>query len=570
LTLPNTAGICWRVAGDPQAAEIETSRKPFASLRPLVWVLFITLGCLLPFLDKPFHIDDTLFLRAAGQIQKHPADFYGFTMNWLGTPLPMVKDFDNPPLTSYYIALAAAAVGWSERALHFAFLLPALAAAAGIFVLAGRLCRRPWLAAVSAVLTPVFLISATTLMCDVMCLAFWVWAVVTFVKGLEQNNWKWLLAAGLLAGLATLTKFTGLALVPVLAFYALARQRKFGRWLVVLLIPVLVAAGFEWITRRLYGQGMLLAAGAFASEDRSGAQGGLLEKTLIGLGFLGGCFLPVLFYLPMIWSRRLAILGLAMLATSMTALFWQPHFKPLLMHDGHLNAVIFLEEAVFLAGGILVLLMAGTDFRHHRDPDSMLLVLWVLGLMTFTVVLNWTINGRSLLPALPAVGILLARRLDARWPESSPARRLWLLGPVLLAAALSLRLAEADARLAATNRLAAEQLWVQYHKPGNTVWFEGHWGFQFYLEKQGGKAIDLNDPKKARGDILIIPANASNLYAPPMDLVQLVAKVDYLPDAYCSTMNQLAGAGFYASVHGPLPFVMGRLEPDLFYIFEYK
>jgi 4-amino-4-deoxy-L-arabinose transferase-like glycosyltransferase len=566
LTVTKPAGICWPVAGDAQAVEMETSRKPPTSLRPLVWVLLITLGCLLPFLDKPFHIDDTLFLRAAGQIHKHPADFYGFTMNWLGTPLPMVRDFDNPPLTCYYLALAAAVVGWNEPALHLALLL----AAAGIFVLAQRFCRRPWLAAVSAVLTPVFLISATTLMCDVMCLAFWIWAVVSFLKGLEQNNWKWLLAAGLLAGLATLTKFTGLALVPLLAFYAFARQRKFGRWLAALLIPVMFAAGYEWITRRLYGQGMLLAAGAFASEDRSGAQGGLLEKALIGLGFLGGSFLPVLFYLPMIWSRRLAIPWLALLAPCTTALFWQSHFKPLLMHEGHLNATTFLAAAVFLAGGILVLLLAGADFWHRRDPDSMLLVLWVLGLVTFTVVLNWTINGRSLLPALPAVGILLARRLDARWPGPSPTQRLWLLGPALLAAALSLRLAQADTRLAETNRLAAEQLWVQYHKPGNTVWFEGHWGFQYYLEKKGGKSIDLNDPKKAAGDILIIPANASNLYVPPLDLVRLVAKVDYLPDTCCATMNKLAGAGFYASVHGPLPFVIGRLEPDRFYIFEYK
>ena len=549
---------------------METSVKPPTSLRPLTWVLLIALVCLLPFINKPFHIDDPLFLRAAAQIQRHPADFYGFTMNWLGTPLPMVKDFDNPPLTGYYLALAAAVIGWSETALHLAFLLPALASAWGIFALARRFSRHPLLAAVIAVLTPVFLISATTLMCDVMCLAFWVWAVVTFERGLEHNDWKWLLAAGGLAGLATLTKFTGLALVPLLAFYALARQRKPGRWLVALLIPVLFAVVYEWITRRLYGQGMLLAAGAFASEDRSGAQGGLLEKALIGLGFLGGCFLPVLFYLPWIWSRRLAALGLVLLAPCVAALFWQPHFRPLLVQDGHLNTALFLETAVFLAGGILVLLLAGADFRHRRDADSLLLVLWVLGLVTFTVVLNWTINGRSLLPALPAVGILLARRLDTRDSKSPPVRRVWLLGPALLAAALSLVLTRADARLAETNRRAAEQLWIQYHQPGNTVWFEGHWGFQYYLEKAGGKAIDLNDPKKASGDILIIPANASNLYEPPMDLVQLVATVNYLPDACCATMNNLAGAGFYASVHGPLPFVIGRIEPDRFYIFRYK
>jgi 4-amino-4-deoxy-L-arabinose transferase-like glycosyltransferase len=549
---------------------MEITRKPSPPLQPLVWVLIITLGCLLPFLSKPIHIDDPLFLRAAQQIQSHPADFYGFTMNWLGTPLPMVKDFDNPPITSYYIALAAALVGWSEPALHLAFVLPALASAWGIFVLARRFCRQPGLAAVAAVLTPVFLISATTLMCDVMCLAFWIWAVVAFVEGLKHNNWKWLLLAGLLTGLATLTKFTALALVPLLAFYAYARQRKFGRWLVALSIPVLFAVGYEWITRRLYGQGMLLAAGAFASEDRSGAQGGLLEKALIGLGFLGGSFFPVLIYLPLLWSRRLATLWLGLLAPIIAALFWQPHFKPFLVPNGHLQAGMFLEMAAFLAGGILVLMLAGFEFWHHRNVDSLLLVLWLLGLVTFTVVLNWTINGRSLLPALPAVAILLVRRLDARWPESNPLPGVWLLAPLLLAAALSLKLAQADSRLAQTNRLAAEQLWRHYHQAGNTVWFEGHWGFQYYLEKQGGKAIDLNDPKKPSGDILIVPANASNLYEPPMDLVHLIAQADYLPDAHFATMNKLAGAGFYASVHGPLPFVVGRLEPDRFYIFEYK
>lgn len=546
------------------------SKSPPASKRRLAWLWLITLACLLPFLGKPFHIDDPLFLRAAAQIQRHPADFYGFTMNWLGTPLPMVKDFDNPPLTCYYIALAAAVFGWSEPALHAAFLLPALAAAWGIFALARRFSRRPFLAAVAALLTPVFLISATTLMCDVMLLAFWIWAVVAFEKGLEHDDWKWLLAAGWLAGLATLTKFTGLALVPLLAFYGFARRRKLGRWLLALSIPVVFAAGYEWITRQWYGQGMLLAAGAFASEDRSGAQGGLLEKMLIGLGFLGGCFLPVLFYLPMIWSRRLVALWLALLAPGVVALFWQPHFEPLLVQAGHLNVGMFFETVIFLAGGILVLLLAGADFRRHRDADSLLLALWVLGLAVFAVVLNWTINGRSLLPALPAVGILLARRLDLRWPESPPLRRWWLLCPAWLAATLSLMLAVADARLANTNRLAAEQLWAKYHKPGNTVWFEGHWGFQYYMEKQGARAIDLNDPQKAGGDILIIPANASNLYEPPMDLVRLVATADYLPDAHCATMNRPAGAGFYASVHGPLPFVIGRIEPDRFYIFQYK
>src|SRR6266566_5353229 len=82
-------------------------KERFTAIPPQAWLVLLTFACLAPFLNKAFHIDDTLFLRAAQQIQKHPADFYGFNMNWYGTTMPMVQNFDNPPLASYYIALLA-------------------------------------------------------------------------------------------------------------------------------------------------------------------------------------------------------------------------------------------------------------------------------------------------------------------------------------------------------------------------------------------------------------------------------------------------------------------------------
>jgi hypothetical protein len=40
--------------------------------------------------------------------------------------------------------------------------------------------------------------------------------------------------------------------------------------------------------------------------------------------------------------------------------------------------------------------------------------------------------------------------------------------------------------------------------------------------------------------------------------------------ACCTTANNPAGTGFHAPVNRPLPFVMRRIEPDRFYIFQYK
>ena len=96
--------------------------------------------------DRAFDIDEPLFLWLAEQITREPLDFFGFEVNWYGTSQPMYAVTRNPPLVGYAIAAAAAVVGWSERALHGVFLLPAAAAALGSLSIARRLAPNPPLA----------------------------------------------------------------------------------------------------------------------------------------------------------------------------------------------------------------------------------------------------------------------------------------------------------------------------------------------------------------------------------------------------------------------------------------
>src|ERR1035438_5557577 len=124
------------------------------------------LACLLPFSGKAFNVDDTLFIYVARQITQHPLDPYGFKVNWFLDAVPMAYETKNPPFAAYYIAAAAGFVGWSERALHLAFLLPALAAVLGTYRLAQRFTNSPLLAAAATLLTPAFLVSANSVMCD--------------------------------------------------------------------------------------------------------------------------------------------------------------------------------------------------------------------------------------------------------------------------------------------------------------------------------------------------------------------------------------------------------------------
>src|SRR6516165_1925392 len=138
-------------------------------------VAVAVLAALAPFLNKAFHIDDPLFLWIAQQISMHPGDPYGFAANWYVSSQPMYSIMQNPPLSSYYMALMASFLGWSEPAMHGAFLVPAVAAVLGTFFLACRFCKSPLIAALLLLFTPVFLVSATGVMCDVWLLALWVW-----------------------------------------------------------------------------------------------------------------------------------------------------------------------------------------------------------------------------------------------------------------------------------------------------------------------------------------------------------------------------------------------------------
>ncbi len=64
-----------------------------------------------------------------------------------------------------------------------------------------------------AILTPVFLVSSTNLMCDTLMLAFWVWALLLRVRGLGgEERAALLLAASLLVALCALTKYYGICL----------------------------------------------------------------------------------------------------------------------------------------------------------------------------------------------------------------------------------------------------------------------------------------------------------------------------------------------------------------------
>src|SRR5271155_4128021 len=327
------------------------------------------LACLLPFSGKAFNVDDTLFIYIARQITYHPLDPYGFKVNWFLSAVPMALETKNPPLAAYYIAAAASVVGWTERALHFAFLLPALAVVLGTYRLAQRFTNSPVLAAAATLLAPGLLVSANSVMCDTMMLALWLWAIIFWIEGLQPEKPLYLAVSVLLITLCALTKYFGIALIPLLAVYSLARERRLGSWAWYLLFPILALTGYQHWTKAVYGLRMITFAAHIATGVRQGRHASILANALVDLSFVGGCTLPALTFAPFIWPRKkiFAVCVLSPLAAFLISTGRISLGETLGPSDFYRHwFLVGVQLTLFIAAGVSVMALAAADSWKRR------------------------------------------------------------------------------------------------------------------------------------------------------------------------------------------------------------
>ena len=537
----------------------------------LAVLLALVLGILALFCTKAFTIDDPLFLWLGKHLQTHPLDFYGFSVDWDWSSRPMHEVTKNPPLTGYYIALAAALFGWSEVALHLAFLVPTGFAVAGTYLLARRFCSQPLLASLIGLLTPVFLVSSTNVMCDTMMLAFWCWSLWCWIQGFDRRRWTWFLAGAVLAALAGLTKYFGVSLLPLLAVYGVCRTRRPGRFLLFLLVPLAAFAAYQIGTQCLYGRGLLLDAAKSASGLREVSGIGRLQASWVGLVFAGGCLVPALFFAPLLWPWRGLVASLV--ATGAALYLIGVHLPFVGLESFEIRELPPSGAAQLLGlacGGLSLLALTVADLRRHRDSDSLLLCLWLLGTFVFAAYMNWVNNGRSNLPMASALGILVVRRLSAvRGRENDrPGASQWVM--LGASSVVALLVAYGDARWANDVRSSVEGIRAKYIHPDRRTIFLGHWGFQYYMQLAGAVPMDAEREEFMVSDLVVIPYNNVGTFRLPERSATPVATVRGPPPFWVQTVSPWLWAQFYASNGGFMPFAFGHSEPDTYSIMEVK
>jgi hypothetical protein len=224
-----------------------------------------------------------------------------------------------------------------------------------------------------------------------------------------------------------------------------------------------------------------------------------------------------------------------------------------------------LQLAVFATGGIMMLVLAALDALRERTPEAVLLFLWVAGTFLFVAVVNWTVSGRNILPMLPAACFILIRRLER---QSQDVRHFsWPLGISLVVALLA---AQGDWQLANSAREAALLIHRQWGTRSDPIYFEGHWGFQYYMEQLGAKPLILDPLRLPPHAIVVMPENNTCWVDLPANQIEPLAEVTVKAAKWINLMNNSIGAGYYSDDWGPAPFVFGPTQPEQYSIVKVK
>ncbi len=553
-----------RARSFPTAATAETP----SFRRDIILLAVCTLLLCSIYMGKAYNMDDPLVLWTAQRIAANPADFYGFEVNWWGYYTPMLQTDLNPPGAAYYAAVWGALFGFREAAIHGGVALVAVALILGIYQLARQMGGSPMPAAAIALASPGVFVSMGTVMTDLPMTAAWVWAVLLWLRGLEKTHPGLNAASGLLIGLAAMSKYFALSLIPLLLVHTLFHGKNRRTRLVWLLIPVGILGLFEVYTERLYGVGQIRQIYGMIQEYHQITSINLGRKLLTELTFLGAGAAPVLFLAPWLWRRReRAWLWVAAALVALATITLRQSGWRVAEPEGSLQWWFWIQYGLWLLAGIHIVALMGADIWTRRDRNSLLLGLWLGGTLFYCVFVYHFVNIRVLLPALPAVVLVCARRLqflhaDKKNGLAPLPRPVW--AAIAASLALSITVACADISLANSARTAAER--IAPKKRSGTTWFSGHWGFQYYMEASGAKPIDMNHQDFRLGDTFVTPMNGTNRFLTRARIPTTDQSFEAPVFRWATTMRAECGAGFYSDLWGPLPFVFGPVPAERYQV----
>jgi hypothetical protein len=503
------------------------TRRTFVGLAA-IWLVAAAFN-----LCKAVQLDDTAYLKIAQAIAADPLHPMSHLLNWGDSATPILEQ-NQPHLLFYLMALGLklAPAHW-EAALHLLWALFSGAAIWLWYALARELSApSPLLWTALLCLGPAFL-PAQNLMVDVPLLALWLAFFLLLARAEKAPptasfHLGRLALAGLVLGAACLVKYTSLVLVPIFALAVLWRAGRRGLWLV--LVPLAVLAAWSVLNWMDYGGVHLLSRRTAAAGGGAWREIGVRSvRGALWLIALGAVTPVSLVFIPVLARDRAGRRLLAAAATIAAGTVLGGRLA--LPREPAVQSIL---RGLFLANGALVaaLSLRGARQVHWRalesgrEPRGWMFYAWAGGAALFIIILSPFIAVRHVLPAIPALYLLIARGPDA----ARLSRRGLSLG-LGLTAFLGATLAASDQSLAAVYRREAPTLAARFCGEGTRCVAVGHWGWQWYAEGAGMEIYDRQRTVLGPGDRVISPELPSKQELRPADSARLSLLADVVVPA---------------------------------------
>jgi hypothetical protein len=213
-----------------------------------------------------------------------------------------------------------------------------------------------------------------------------------------------------------------------------------------------------------------------------------------------------------------------------------------------------LLAAVSCAGAIVVWWMALRPERMRAAAEDRFLGLWLAGFLFFSVAVNWHVNAADALLAGPPALLLLYRS-----PKLAPSTATAIFGSAV-SLVLALLLCQAEARQASAYRESAASIAAEIGDAPGARWFVGHWGLQYYLEREGFNPVSplhFGESPIAPDDWIVSSRNLTQIDVSATLRRFRVRSVWSWTSTWSwplRTNNPDAGAGFYSHHVGFVPY----------------
>lgn len=505
-------------------------------------------------LNKAFHIDDTFHLEAAKWIAKHPAEPMSAMVNWYDDPEP-ISHANQPPLYFYLIAFWGSIFGFSEIPLHIMQSLFTFLAIWLFYRIASVFSRKGAIALTAILALNAAFIVNQNLMTDVPLLSMLLAMVYMLIRtdqisDVKRYGWA---AAALSAGL--LIKYSLLPLLPVLAFVMLL-DRKY-RQLLFLLVPVAALGLWSLWNYIEFGGSHLLNRNTGVPltqiADRANsmllAMGAVSFFAVLAVQWPGARSRRVVAWVAVIGAVLFAVFVMLAYAGKME----QKETTNLLRNLFGAKAAMILLFA--LVNGVYMAMAKHVEGAERRQYAIVLL--WLVAVFVFIVRFAPFIATRHVLLILPAIILLLS----PFWERAATVTRTIVLGGTAL---MGVVLGLSDRAFADFYRTAA----ADYRKFTDTerVWSVGHWGWQWYCNKNGVPTLGVQTSAVKDGDQIIAPHHVAKQNLRGFDLTKV--RSYYYPTGIVSFFSVNEFAGFYSTTANEIPWVLSKIAIDSVEVFR--